>query len=120
VAKAFFDLTRPIIDSNNRKYKNGCKGGRPKDNSATENRKELGEDLELVNITEGEYEKLLTKYGDTLLDAALRELGGWLARPTANAENARGKSHYAYFRNDSWVMRNARERVKESGANWSV
>lgn len=30
VAKSVFVLIKPLIDSNNKKYKNGCSGGRPK------------------------------------------------------------------------------------------
>ena len=40
IAKAMFLLMKPVIDSNNTKYENGCKGGRPRKTEPTENQTE--------------------------------------------------------------------------------
>lgn len=40
IAKSIFTLMKPIIDVNNKRYDNGCKGGRPKKENGKENQKQ--------------------------------------------------------------------------------
>lgn len=124
--KIFFDLTRPLIDSNNKKYKNGCKGGRPKDDDSP--KKDLGEDNKLVNLTELQYDRLVTKFGEDVITLAVKELEDWLESGDAGiskmAKNALGKNHYCYFKSDKWVIQKslkaleAKEQTKQP--NWSI
>lgn len=120
--KAYFELTKPYIDSNNKKYKNGCKGGRPKDEDCP--RKKLSEDILYVNLTEPQYDKLLSKYGNDLLNLAIEELDKWLGSNSKTAKEAKNGNHYNYFRLDSWAVNNAKKRLEEKKQtkqpNWSI
>lgn len=71
VAKAIFSLIRPQIDANNKRYEDGCKGGRPKKEKTTgfENKKPLvlkngtfekPNENENVNENENENENVLS------------------------------------------------------------
>lgn len=121
----FFNLTQPLIDSNNRKYRNGCKGGRPSDDTSP--RKEL-EGIRLVNLTETQYDRLIEKYNEKVLTKAIEELESWLETGEANiskpAKSALGKNHYCYFKRDKWIIQKAIKLVEEETANnqpnWSV
>ncbi len=115
---SFFNLTRPLIDANNKRYRNGCKGGRPKDDDSP--KKDLGEGIEFVNLTEAQYEKLLSKYGEELLPIAIDVLDSWLSKNTSNAKTARNGNHYSYFRIDSWVINNAKEQIAKTQPNWGI
>ena len=63
-AQIIYDMAKPNIDSNNKKYKNGCKGGRPKDDESP--RKDFGEDIENVILTESQWERIVAKRGERL------------------------------------------------------
>lgn len=123
--KIFFELTKPLIDSNNRKYKNGCKGGRPKDDESP--RKNI-ENVELVNITETQYDKLVAKFGEDVVINAIKELEDWLETGVSGisktAQNAIGKNHYCYFKRDKWAIQNALKKLEEENKstqpNWSI
>ena len=124
--KAYFELTKPYIDSNNKKYKNGCKGGRPKDDDSP--KKDLGEDNKLVNLTELQYDRLVTKFGEDVITLAVKELEDWLESGEAGiskmAKNALGKNHYCYFKNDKWVIQKSLKALEEKKQtkqpNWSI
>lgn len=139
VVQAMFLMMKPIIDANNQRYENGCKGGRPKNQTETktkpkENQTEtkvepnkdkdvdkeekemvkekatrFGE-LGYVRLTDEQYTTLKQKYSD--LDAAIEVLDTWLG---TTGSKHRNKNHYAYFKQNSWVWeRLAENHPKES------
>ena len=120
--KIFFDLTKPLIDSNNKKYKNGCKGGRPKDDDSP--RKDFGEEIETVILTESQWEKIVAKYGENLALKMVKVLDDWLSIGGHNAKQYIGKNNYGHFRKDYWVFQEAKKLLEKEEAdnqpNWSV
>ena len=120
--KIFFDLTKPLIDSNNKKYKNGCKGGRPKDDDSP--RKDFGEDIENVILTESQWERIVAKRGEKLAIKMVEVLDEWLSLGGANAKQYIGKNNYGHFKADGWVLNQAKERLEKEETttkpNWSV
>ena len=73
-----------------------CKGGEEKYGS-----------LKNVILEKEQYESLKEKYPN--IDDAIEELDTWLGKNSKSAKEARGKNHYAYFKQNSWVW----ERVGE-------
>jgi len=77
--------------------------------------------FEHVNLTEEDYNKFLTKYGEKLFTAGLEELEKWLVSPSPKAKQVLNQNHRGYFlRQDTWVIKNAVKKVKETGTNWSI
>lgn len=116
-AKAIFGLIKPLIDANNKRYKNGCTGGRPKDDDAP--RQELP-GIELTNLTEPQYKKLCEKYGEMLTDKAIELFENWLQIGNKTAKQYIGKNHYAHFKADHWTIKEAEKALKTTGTNWSI
>ena len=118
---SFFNLTRPLIDANNKRYRNGCKGGRPKDDDSP--RKDFGE-YETVILTETQWTKILAKYGENLALKMVKVLDDWLSIGGHNAKQYIGKNNYAHFRKDYWVYQEAKKLLEKEEAdnqpNWSV
>lgn len=119
--KMIYSLARPLIQANNKKYKDGKKGGRPKDDDSP--RKEIT-GIEFVNLTEKQYDKLIEKFGDAVTHKAIELLDNWLAKGSPTAKGYIGKNHYAHFRADNWCVKQAQELVKEQQSqfepNWSI
>ena len=83
--------------------RNGKKGGRPAmDKFSTF----IIPELNTVILTENQYNKLLEKYGKTLLLKALEILDNWLLSQSGN--KYKGKNNYAHLRSDGWVINEAR------------
>ena len=70
VAKALFALIKPQIDANNRRYANGCKGGKPKTNqNITETKPKANQEITTskpnenvnVNVNENDNENVNEK-----------------------------------------------------------
>lgn len=64
-------------------------------------------ELGYVRLTDEQYTTLKEKYPN--LDEAIEVLDTWLGKNSKSAKEARGKNHYAYFKQNSWVW----ERVGE-------
>lgn len=127
--KIFFELTKPLIDSNNRKYKNGCKGGRPQNSS--DNSPVMKIDYaEDVILTENQFAKLSEKYDKLLLKYAIKQVQEWLEDGKSGnpnykkAREALGHNHYSYFKIDGWAITKAKKIIKEENKstqpNWSI
>lgn len=86
--------------------KNGLKGGRPKQDSKI--RIELPE-IDLVILTPTQYGSLLEKYGYDLLRKALFVFDSWLKKGGKSSKKYVGRNNYAHFRNDGWVLNEARK-----------
>ncbi len=121
-AQIIYDMAKPNIDSNNKKYKNGCKGGRPKDDDSP--RKDFGEDIENVILTESQWERIVAKRGERLALKMVEVLDEWLTIGGANAKQYLGKNNYGHFKADGWVLNQAKERLEKEETttkpNWSV
>ena len=83
---------------------NGKKGGRPNCNSYTAI---FIPYINLVLLTQRQYNILLDKYGNALFQKALSILDNWLQTSRIGAKY-KGKNNYAHFREDGWVINEAR------------
>lgn len=83
---------------------NGQKGGRPKQDS---NSYITLPDVNLVMLTDEQYNTLLEKYGVKILNTALKIFDNWLLRGGI-AFKYIGKNNYAHFRSDGWVINEAK------------
>lgn len=117
VAGIIYSMAKPNIDSNNRKYKKGCTGGRPKDDDSPLMKLP---DIDCVNITESQYKRACEKFGETVTDKAITILDSWLARGGKTQQQYIGKNHYGFFKSDNWIIKNAQEELKSGMPNWSV
>lgn len=83
-------------------------------------RKEL-DGIDFVNLTETDYDKLLEKYGEAVLNKAISLLDEWLGKKGTTARQYLGKNHYAHFKVDSWAIQRAKEILGTGNkTNWSI
>lgn len=87
---------------------NGKKGGRPCQDSTIY--MELPE-INLVILTQTQYNSLIEKYGYKLIRKALLILDSWLKNGGQASAKYVGKNNYAHFRSDGWVLNEAK-RIK--------
>jgi len=86
------------------RIKNGKKGGRPPmDKEVTAF---LIPEFNTVILTENQYNKLLERYGKTLLQKALEILENWLL--SQSGIKYKGKNNYAHLRSDGWIINEAK------------
>jgi hypothetical protein len=114
ISGIIYTMAKPIIDSNNKKYKNGVKGGRPNDNDAP--RIDI-KDVEYVNLTEPQYKRACEKFGENIVNKAISCLESWLALKGRTQEQYLGKNHYGFFKSDNWVIKKAQAAIKEEEVN---
>ena len=85
--------------------KNGKKGGRPKGVKYITTF--VIPNINLVILTETQYNTLIERYGVNLLKKALKILDEWLETSPAG-NKYKGHNNYAHFRVDGWVINEAR------------
>ena len=94
---------------NNGKYisciRNGKRGGRP-DMSKSISSFVIPE-FSTIILTENQYYKLIERYGISLFHRALEIFSEWILTSPIG-EKYKGKNNYAHFRNDGWVINEAR------------
>lgn len=73
-------------------------------------------EIEYVNLTENEYQKLHEKHKDRFLKALII-FDTWLGKKGTTAKQYIGKSHYAHFRADAWVWERADELTRKEQVN---
>ena len=121
VSSIIYEMAKPLILANEKRFKNGCKGGRPKDDDSP--RKDF-EEYETVILTETQWTKILAKYGENLALKMVKVLDDWLSIGGHNAKQYIGKNNYAHFRKDYWVYQEAKKLLEKEEAdnqpNWSV
>ena len=83
---------------------NGKKGGRPI--ISPENRLQIPE-ITFVILTKSQYDNLISKYGFSLIQKALKILDNWLGKSPEGNKYC-GKNNYAHFRSDGWVINTAK------------
>lgn len=121
VSNGIWGLIKLQLDKNAKLTANGKKGGRPVADPG-EPRKNFG-DLKLINITEEQYQKLISKHGKAVINLAIRIFDNWLERGSKAAKQYIGKNHYAHFKVDSWAIQKALTELEDkqnSKPNWSV
>lgn len=93
---------------------NGKKGGRPSFENNNNQRKvfEMPE-LNIIFLTENQYETLIERYGYKLISNALRILQSWLKSSPIGGKH-RGKNNYAQFRSDGWLIYEAKQMLNKS------
>lgn len=114
MAQIIYEMAKPNIDSNNKRYRNGCKGGRPTDEDSP---RKVIEGIELVNLTETQFDRLVIKFGEDLILRAIQKLENWLETGVSGiskpAKNAIGKNHYCYFKKDKWIIIEAKKDIEK-------
>lgn len=85
-------------------YKNGIKGGRPKQDSEIYIKIP---NIKTVNLTSKQYDILLKRFGEDKLQKAIFILEDWLNSNIFKKRKAAGKCHYAYFRRDGRIIQEA-------------
>ena len=115
--KIIYDLVKPLIDANNRKYKNGLKGGRPKDEESPTMK---FPDIDHVIITEAQYKKACEKFKEDVVLKAISILDSWLAKNGKTQQQYLGRNHYGFFKSDNWTIKEAQKAINEAKTNWSV
>lgn len=88
------------------RIKNGKKGGRPISDTYISTFDIP--DFKTVILTEKQYNNLLNRYGEALLNKALEILNNWLNTKPFGIKY-KGKNNYAHFRSDGWVINTAKE-----------
>lgn len=122
--KIYFDLTKPLIDSNNRKYKNGCKGGRPKGDESDSPKKCI-EGIDFFTITEEQYDSACERLGKDVVDRAISLIDSWFARKKdTKAKDYVGRNNHGFLRADNSFVVQAKEMIEKERVshqpNWSV
>lgn len=121
VTEIIYQMAKPLILANEKKYKNGCKGGRPKDDDSP---KKKFDEFELITLTEAQWEKITIKYGEELALKMVEIFDNWLSVGGKTAQQYIGKNNYGHFKSDNWVLNKAKEELKktkkEQSPNWSV
>lgn len=84
---------------------NGKKGGRPSQDSTI--CIELPE-INLVILTQTQYNSLVEKYGYMLIKKALMILDNWLETGGHASAKYVGKNNYGHFRSDGWLLNEAK------------
>ena len=62
--------------------------------------------INLVILTETEYNTLIKKYGTKIINKALMILDDWLKKSPIG-KKYQGKNNYAHFRSDGWLINEA-------------
>lgn len=77
--------------------------------------------IELVRLTENQYQKLVELYGEDVTIEAIKILEKWFAKKGKVQKGYIGRNNYGHFRKDGWVIPAALEQCgKSTKPNWSV
>lgn len=88
---------------------NGKKGGRPSAESISDDKKIFDiYGINLVILTENQYETLIERYGCSVIKCALLILNSWLETSPKGIKH-KGKNNYALFRSDGWLINMAKK-----------
>ena len=91
--------------------RNGEKGGRPKGCSYVTSF--VIPEFNTVILTETQYNSLIDKYGNILIEKAMSILENWLLTSSIGSK-FKDKNHYAYFRADGWVINEAKSSIQQT------
>lgn len=89
-----------LIDQKNNSFNNHNDNGNDNKNDNGNENSKYGE-LKNVRLTPEQYTHLKEKHPH--IDDAIEVLDTWLGKNSKSAKEARGKNHYAYFKENSWV-----------------
>ena len=66
-----------------------------------------------VNLTQEQYNTLLTKHSETEVMKAVEILDSWLMKGSKKAREYIGRAHYGHFRADSWLWTRVKELLRK-------
>jgi len=123
-ARMVFNLIKPLLEANNKRYKDGCKGGRPKNDNDNSPKKNL-DGIEYFTVTEKQYNSACERLGKDVVDRAISLIDGWFARKKeTTAKDNIGRNNYGYLRADNSFVVQAKKELEKAGQeqqpNWSI
>lgn len=122
-ANIIFELIKPLLDANNKRYIDGCKGGRPKADEDDSPQKNI-EGAEYFIITEKQYDSACERLGKDVVDRTILLIDNWFAKKNDNAKKYIGRNNYGFLRSDNSFVVQAKEMIEKEKVrtqpNWSI
>lgn len=124
VAKIIYDMAKPNIVANKKRYVNGIKGGRPKNDEDDSPKKDIA-GVDYFIITEKQYDSACERLGKDIVDKAISLIDSWFARKKdTTAKDYIGRNNYGFMRADNSFVVQAKQEVEKElnkqQPNWSV
>ena len=124
-SKIIYDLVKPLLEANTKRYKDGCKGGRPKCDEDDGSPKKNIEGIEYFIITEKQYNSACERLGKEVVDRTISKIDGWFARKKhTSAKDYIGRNNSSFLRKDNSfvteVMEELEKEKQKSQPNWSI
>ena len=124
ISSIIYEMAKPLILANEKRFKNGCKGGRPKGDDDESPKKNI-EGIEYFIITEKQYDSACERLGKDVVDLAISRIDSWFARKKeTTAKDYVGRNNHGFLRADNSFVMEAKKIIEKENStrqpNWSV